>query len=300
MPQTRRTFLKSAATLAAVPALSLIPGAASSAQETGLPLLVPGKPYWTVEVYDPIRVRRFDDLWPVLEQWATTATLPTYVALNPQDFQAFRGEHLRHPEVRLEVDAQLLRKGLVAATLGTTLMVRPDVPQGYIRAIHGRCQDEVCQMSWDPLRPHRDLAWRTGSWQGLKEGDIIRLKDPEGNVHLDGTSNAISVACGDAAYDETIGWSVQVEPFGVITREHPLAHRIRVYRDGAPVPLVQRIDMLTGTMSVYHEWPPADPTATFASPEEVRARDLHLVLDVVSFDHIEVLPSLTPPSPALP
>jgi len=91
--------------------------------------------------------------------------------------------------------------------------------------------------------------WEKGSWAGLKEGHIFRMREPAGGLADQGTNHEISIAIADSTPQPApMYYCVESEPFVQVDRDHKVAPRLKVYRDGVQLGRFMKIDMLAGTV----------------------------------------------------
>ena len=92
-------------------------------------------------------------------------------------------------------------------------------------------------------------TWEKGSWDGLKEGQIFRLRELDGTLVDEGNDSEICIAMSDATPEpEPMYHSVEAESFVHVGKDHLLSSRLKVVKDGEQVGFVDSIDMRNGTM----------------------------------------------------
>lgn len=120
--------------------------------------------------------------------------------------------------------------------------------------------------------------WKKGTWEGLKYGDIFRLREPDGTLVDEGTDSEVCVSMGPPLP----GPGIRCEPFTFIDQSHVLAPRLLVMKGGQPVGMVRMVDLKRGLMHRFQrqmELPLGDqPT-------------LAPVAEVESFDYVELRPA---------
>jgi hypothetical protein len=91
--------------------------------------------------------------------------------------------------------------------------------------------------------------WKPGTWAGLRKNDIFRLRDPDGTLVNAGTEHEICIATSDVILQPAPMHSmIEVDLFTTITKDHRLASRVKVVKDGHQVGLVLSFDLRTHTM----------------------------------------------------
>jgi len=107
----------------------------------------------------------------------------------------------------------------------------------------------------DPIVSQRTVefydkgVWTDGSWAGLKEGMIFRLRELDGTLVDEGTDNEICIAEEDATpQPKPMYHCVRAEPFTNIGMDHPFVRRIKVFRDGEHLGFMKSIDMRAKTL----------------------------------------------------
>jgi len=91
--------------------------------------------------------------------------------------------------------------------------------------------------------------WKKGSWKGLMEGHIFRLREPGGDIADKGTDLEICIAVSNAVpRPKLMIYGVESEPFVHIDMGHLFASRIKVFAGGEQLWYVWNIDMRAGTL----------------------------------------------------